>query len=53
MKKTHFTEIEVNRLLDIHYQIMVGFNKKNMIALECLQHFKVYERKHFEKLIAI
>ena len=23
MKKTHFTENEINRLLDIHYQIMV------------------------------
>ena len=35
MKKTHFTEIEVNRLLDIHYQIMVGFNQNNMLALDC------------------
>ena len=29
MKKTNFSEAEINRLLDIHYQIMVGV--KNFI----------------------
>ena len=24
LKKTHFTENEINRLLDLHYQIMVS-----------------------------
>ena len=37
MKKTHFSETEINRLLEIHYSIMVSF-----FSLD--QHFHVRYR---------
>ena len=34
MKKTHFSETEINRLLEIHYSIMVSFFSSD-------QHFNI------------
>ena len=39
MKKTHFTENEINRLLDIHYQIMV-----TNLLFQFMKSFHFYQK---------
>ena len=34
LKKTHFTENEINRLLDLHYQIMVSTTISQITVLK-------------------